>query len=435
MKSGLVFLQNHSVLIEIQLLFLYWLLVVTVASSSTLDAFKNSKEIFLSSINFITQPIQKALKVRITYLNLDSSKHTELLLEWLNHNVFLGNFSSYIFHEEKEVHFRLEVIEGSSDKVYKFVQNQTVFEEHHTAAEPETSKIGGLKSQYEELLKFLKVLLKSNDVLNIRTIKLPHGVLLHGPPGCGKTLLVKAVSEAVNVPVFQLTASDFSSTGFGEAEVKLKHLFNSAKNASPCIFFMDEIDSLCPKRDNASNASSNRITTLLLTLMDGCVNSLSQTKVFFIGATNMVSSLDPALRRPGRFDREIEISPPSIKDRFDILKTILEKYPTSLSNSDIESISESSHGFVGSDLNLLCKEAFIVAIKKLKSESNFAEIKSEDMNLAFLKVRPSAMREVFVEVPKVKWSDIGGQKLTKQKLIECIEWPIKVNYRHKIYHY
>lgn len=426
MKSGPAFLQNHTVLQEVVVIYSLPILDVTFASSNTLNMLEYSKGIYLSFVSLIETPILIATKVRVVYLNKGCSRRTEIMLEWLKHNVFPGKCSSYIIHEGKEINFSLEVLESSSDEIYKFVRNETVFEEFSTAIKPLTSKIGGLRAQYEELLKISRAFLITSESLNVRTIKLPHGILLHGPPGCGKTLLVKTASDAVNVPVFSLTASDFSSGGFGEAEVKLKKLFSRAKNASPCIFFMDEIDSLCPKRDSASSASSNRITTLLLTLMDGCISSSTKSRVFFIGATNMISSLDPALRRPGRFDREIEISPPSGKDRFDILTTILDKYPNSMSASEISSIAESSHGFVGSDLNLLCKEAFMVAIKELNNDSKFVKIKFDDMNMAFLKIRPSAMREVFVEVPKVKWSDIGGQKLTKQKLIECVEWPIKV---------
>jgi SpoVK/Ycf46/Vps4 family AAA+-type ATPase len=159
--------------------------------------------------------------------------------------------------------------------------------------------------------------------------------------------------------------------------------------------------------------------------MDGCFDEKSSSKIFFIGATNIPSSLDPAMRRPGRFDREIEISPPSIKDRYNILTNILANYPNCLTTEDVISVSEISHGYVGSDLNLLCKESYLNSIKENAGLSESPKINFNNIREALSKIRPSAMREVFVEVPKVKWADIGGQKNTKQKLIECVEWPIK----------
>jgi AAA family ATPase len=370
-------------------------------------------------------PILVAKKIKILYAKYNSTKHTGIISAWLNANFFPAKCKNFFIYEGQEIHFSLEVLDyNHHDQIYRFVTNESFFEESINETELFSSQIGGIEVQFEEICRLVNLFLKPEKYFDGHNIKLPHGILLYGPPGCGKTLLVKTISDFINVPVINLTASDFASEGHGEAELKLKHIFDSAKRLGSCILFMDEIDSLCPKRDLTSSTSSQRMTTLLLTFMDGYSGHKSASRIFFIGATNMPASLDPALRRPGRFDREIEIPPPSSIDRLSILKKFLEKYPNSLTENDLKLVADLSHGYVGSDINLLCKEAFMNSIKT--SDDSSPVIRIEDIQISLSKIRPSAMREVFIEVPKVKWSDIGGQGLTKQKLIECVEWPIKV---------
>ena len=377
----------------------------------------------------ISNPILVAKNVKITYAKSESKKHTSIILEWLKANFFAANCKSFAISGGQEIHFSVEVLDSDCyEQVYRFISNESLLEEnlYGTVNSSPHIGIGGLEIQFEEICRIANSFLKPDKHFYCHNIRLPHGILLYGPPGCGKTLLVKTISDFVNIPVINLTASDFASGGYGEAEVKLKNIFNSAKSSGSCIIFMDEIDSLCPKRDVTTNTTSQRITTLLLTLMDGCSGQKSGSKIFFIGATNMPDSLDPALRRPGRFDREIEISPPSSNDRYSILKKIISKYPNNLTENDLKLVADLSHGYVGSDLNLLCKEAFMNSIKASADPFLSPLITIDNIQTSLSKIRPSAMREVFVEVPKVKWSDIGGQRLTKQKLIECVEWPIKV---------
>lgn len=387
--------------------------------------FNSGAKIDLLPINLASRPILTAKTVVINYPRSDNSNCRETILKWLRTNFFSSKCLTFALFDDKEIGFELEVLGGTTEFVYRFEQSESVLQESRDSIKSSSFKIGGLENQYNEIYKIANAFLKPEANIKYHQIKVPRGILLHGPPGCGKTMLVKIIAESMNIPVVHLTASDFSSGGFGEAETKLKEVFVSAKNLSPSIMFMDEVDSLCPKRDNSSSASSQRITTLLLTLMDGCSNDISLSRIFFIGATNTPSSLDSAMRRPGRFDREIEISPPSSKDRYAILKGILSKYPNRLSEDDMKLVSEMSHGYVGSDLNLLCKESYLNSIKETEDKSVPPTINFDSFRLAFSKIRPSAMREVFIEVPKVRWSDIGGQKLTKQKLIECVEWPIK----------
>ena len=394
---------------------------------STWLKFDSGAKVDLILANLSLKPSVVAKNIKISYPKPKSEKsmYMDNILQWLMGNYFSMKCCSFILCDNVEFPFYLEVINGSDEFIYRFEQEETNIQENFGSTNNTPLQIGGLERQYIDIINIATTFFKSENFCNSQKIKMPRGILLYGPPGCGKTLLVKSVSDSINVPIVHLLASDFSSGGYGEAEAKLKKTFESAKNIGPCIIFMDEVDYLCPKRDAASRASSQRITTLLLTLMDGCSCEYSLSKIIFIGATNMISSLDSALRRPGRFDREIEISPPSSKERYAILKNILARYPNDVSDSDLKFISEISHGYVGSDLSLLCKESFMNSIKNENNISGAPKINSEDLKNAYSKIRPSAMREVFLEVPKVQWTDIGGQYLTKQKLIECVEWPIK----------
>lgn len=388
---------------------------------------RSGEKVDLLMVDFVSKPVLPAKIVQINSPHLENSSHRNLILQWLKKNHFSEKSVNFTISDGQEIIFCIKVLDVTNSGLYRFEQNETIIQQGSEVAKSTLSfKFGGLETQYKEIFNTINAYFEPKNNLNSYQVKVPHGILLHGPPGCGKTMLVKIISESMNIPVVYLTASDLSSGDFGDAEKKLKELFISAKNSSPCIIFMDEVDSLCPKRDSHSNATSQRITTLLLTFMDGCSNDFSNSKIFFIGASNMPSSLDPAMRRPGRFDREIEIPPPSSNDRYYILKSILDKYPNNVNDSDLKTISDMTHGYVGSDLNLLCKESYLDSIKNNKdNDSTVTIIRAKNIRNAISKIRPSAMREVYVEVPQVKWTDIGGQKMTKEKLIECVEWPIK----------
>jgi transitional endoplasmic reticulum ATPase len=264
-------------------------------------------------------------------------------------------------------------------------------------------------------------------------VEAPKGVLLHGPPGTGKTLLAKAVANETNANFYTIGGPEIMSKFYGESEEKLRNVFEQAEKNAPSIIFIDEIDSIAPKREEVTGEVERRIVAQLLSLMDGMS---SRGKVVVIGATNRVNAVDPALRRPGRFDREIEIGVPDRNGRLEILQIHTRGMPLA-KDVNLEKLADISHGFVGADLQSLSKEAAIGALRKilpeidLSSESIPAEtlrkiiVTMEDFMDVVKEMEPSAMREVFVEVPDVKWEDIGGLSSIKQELQEAVEWPLK----------
>eukprot|EP00795_Rhopilema_esculentum_P000633 gene633-10336_t len=215
---------------------------------------------------------------------------------------------------------------------------------------------------------------------------------------------------------------------YGETESRLRSIFEEAESKAPAIVFIDEMDALCPKRDDVINETEKRVVATLLTLMDGMSSTSSVGRVMVIGATNRRDSIDPALRRPGRFDREIEIGVPNSLDRMEILKKLLSKTKHQLTPESIQKVAQNAHGYVGADLSAVCKEAGLAALKRLVRDERDARdfsITLTDMDEAMLKVSPSAMRSINVDVPRVRWDDVGGQQEVKQRLKESIEWPLK----------
>ncbi|CAG8454413.1 8388_t:CDS:10, partial [Scutellospora calospora] len=256
-------------------------------------------------------------------------------------------------------------------------------------------------------------------------------VLLYGPPGTGKTLIARAVASETVSHVICVNGPEITSKFYGETEAKLRDIFNEAAENAPSIIFIDEIDALCPKRDEVGNELGKRIVATLLTLMDGIANKKNnvdlQDRIVVIGATNRQNALDEALRRPGRFDREIEIGIPNATSRVSILLALLKKVPHTLSPEDINELATKLHGYVGADLAAVCREAGLKAIKRCVKHCQQKDVKitMQDMEAAICEIRPSAMREILLEVPKVYWSDIGGQQEIIQKLKESIEWPLQ----------
>jgi SpoVK/Ycf46/Vps4 family AAA+-type ATPase len=370
-----------------------------------------------------------------------STSETHLILKWLDCNRFLSSLPSWQFlstEEGKQLEFCIKCIgkESSETGVARYCPESTKIVQDTVSVKGKSRGFGfgGLSIQLNELESILKQVLlfspRQSSSDKVPFIQESRGVLLYGPPGTGKTLMIRHLTSKYNIPVFAVSASDFSNAAFGEAEMKLQKIFNSAQKVAPSVIFIDEIDSLCPKRDSHISAASVRLTTLLLTLMDGCLSSASASSLLFLGATNAINSLDPALRRPGRFDREIEIPPPNRDDRLSILRALMKSYSAAVITEDeLNRIADVCHGFVGADLNLLCKESFLNALIRTRDapEVSSVGVSFDDFINSLSKVKPSAMREVYIEVPKTKWSDIGGQHETKQKLIECVEWPIKVS--------
>src|SRR3954451_6219259 len=293
--------------------------------------------------------------------------------------------------------------------------------------------IGGLGDAVSRVREMIELPLRHPELFKRLGVEAPKGVLLHGPPGTGKTLLAKAVANETNASFYTIGGPEIMSKYYGESEEKLRNIFEQAEKNAPSIIFIDEIDSIAPKREEVSGEVERRIVAQLLSLMDGMS---SRGKVVVIGATNRVNAVDPALRRPGRFDREIEIGVPDRDGRLEVLQIHTRGMPLA-KDVDLEKLADISHGFVGADLQALSKEAAMRALRRvlpqidLSSESIPSEtlkkiiVTMQDFTDVVKEMEPSAMREVFVEVPDVRWEDIGGLEAVKQELREAVEWPLK----------
>ncbi len=293
--------------------------------------------------------------------------------------------------------------------------------------------IGGLSDEIKKIREMVEIPLKHPEIFQRLAIEPPKGVLLHGPPGTGKTLLAKAVANESEANFILLNGPEIMSKFYGESEKKIRDIFEEAEKTAPAIVFIDELDAIAPKREEVSGEVERRVVSQILTMMDGLK---SRGKVIVIGATNRVNAIDPALRRPGRFDREIEISVPDKAGRLSILKIHSRGMP--LKDVNLDAIASVTHGFVGADLEALCKEAAMNVLRKvlpkikLDAEEQIPQetlekliVHHEDFTDALKVVRPSAMREVLVETPNVSWEDVGGLDSVRQELREAIEWPLK----------
>ena len=293
--------------------------------------------------------------------------------------------------------------------------------------------IGGLRPVIQKVREMIELPLRHPELFERLGVEAPKGVLLHGPPGTGKTLLAKAVASETNANFYSIGGPEIMSKFYGESEERLREIFKEAQENAPSIIFIDEIDSIAPKREEVTGEVEKRVVSQLLSVMDGLQ---SRGKVVVIGATNRINSIDPALRRPGRFDREIEIGVPDRDGRLEILQIHTRGMPLN-EDVDLKKLADVTHGFVGADLEALAKEAAIRALRRILPEINLeaenipAEVLNKiivrmaDFQDALKEVEPSAMREVLVEVPDIKWEDIGGLDGVKEELREAIEWPLK----------
>ena len=293
--------------------------------------------------------------------------------------------------------------------------------------------IGGIKNEVQKVREMIELPLRHPELFDKIGIEAPKGVLLHGPPGTGKTLLAKAVANETNANFYSIGGPEIMSKFYGESEGKLREIFLQAQENAPSIIFIDEIDSIAPKRDEVSGDVEKRIVSQLLSLMDGLK---IRKKVVVIAATNRPNAIDPALRRPGRFDREIEIGIPDEEGRYDILQIHTRGMPLE-QDIDLKSYAKVTHGFVGADLEMVAKEAAMRSLRRIIPEINLKESKipigilnkikitNQDFDDALKEVHPSAMREVLVQKPNIEWKDIGGLDNVKEELKEAIEWPLK----------
>ncbi|MBI2184432.1 MAG: CDC48 family AAA ATPase [Thaumarchaeota archaeon] len=293
--------------------------------------------------------------------------------------------------------------------------------------------IGGLKEEIQKVREMIELPLRHPEIFEKLGVEAPKGVLLYGPPGTGKTLLAKAVANESAAHFISISGPEIMSKFYGESEARLREIFKEAKEKAPTIIFIDEIDSIAPKREEVTGEVERRVVSQLLSLMDGLEG---RGKVIVIAATNRPNAIDPALRRPGRFDREIEIKVPSKKGRLEILQIHTRHMPL-VQDVDLERLAAVTHGFVGADAEYLCKEAAMKTLRRVLPEMkmedeklgpeflNKLEVTMADFENALKDVMPSAMREVYLETPDVNWSDIGGLENLKKELQEAVEWPLK----------
>ncbi|MBC8495353.1 CDC48 family AAA ATPase [archaeon] len=320
--------------------------------------------------------------------------------------------------EHTNVNYSTESVEVEEDKILDITYED----------------VGGLETEIKKVREMVELPLKHPEVFERLGIDPPKGVLLHGPPGTGKTLLAKAVANETNANFLLINGPEIMSKYYGQSEENLRKKFEEAEKNAPSIIFIDEIDAIASKREESKGEVERRVVAQMLALMDGLK---SRGKVVVIAATNIVNSLDPALRRPGRFDREIDIGVPQKEGRLDILKIHTRNMPLA-KNVNLKTLAEVTHGFVGADLASLAKEAAMIVLRrilpelKLKEEESIPQevleklqLSQNDFKDALKVVRPSAMREVLVEIPNTKWEDIGGLEEVKQELIEAVEWPLK----------
>ncbi|KAF4315127.1 hypothetical protein JM18_009448 [Phytophthora kernoviae] len=296
--------------------------------------------------------------------------------------------------------------------------------------------VGGLREELKAIREVVEQPLTNPEAFERFDLPAPKGVLLFGPPGTGKTLIARTLARELNARVFTINGPEVVSKFVGESEANLRAVFARAAREAPSLVFIDELDAICPKRDSRVGDMERRLVATLLTLMDGLSAS---RQVVVLAATNRPNALDPAVRRPGRFDREVEIGIPRASDRLAILRVALRRLPHKLTNSELKELSASAHGYVGADLAALCKEAALLALHRAFTDNARStndvlaaddslpsfEVTLSDLKLAMRGVRPSALREISVDVPRVLWNDIGGQGALKQSLQEAVEWPLQ----------
>ena len=293
--------------------------------------------------------------------------------------------------------------------------------------------IGGLRDEIRKVREMIELPLRHPEIFEKLGVKAPKGILLYGPPGTGKTLLAKAVAYESSAHFISISGPEIMSKFYGESEARLREIFKEAKEKAPTIIFIDEIDSIAPKREEVTGEVERRVVSQLLSLMDGLEG---RGEVIIVAATNRPNAIDPALRRPGRFDREIEIKVPDKIGREEILAIHSREMPLA-EDVDIEELASKTHGYVGADLEGLCKEGAMKTLRRLLPNMKFDEEKispeflekitiiMDDFNKALRDITPSAMREVYIEIPDVDWDEIGGVDSVRKDIQEAVEWPLK----------
>jgi transitional endoplasmic reticulum ATPase len=293
--------------------------------------------------------------------------------------------------------------------------------------------IGGLHEEIQRIREMVELPLRHPELFQRLGIEPPRGVFLYGPPGCGKTLLAKAVANESDANFYVISGPEIMSKFYGESEARLREIFQKAQETAPSIVFIDEMDAIAPKREEVTGEVERRVVAQLLSLMDGMG---TRGNIIVIGATNRPNAIDPALRRPGRFDREIEIGVPDKAGRNEIVQIHTRNMPLA-EDVDIKRLSDITHGYTGADISSLSREAAMKALRRYMPEINLEEervppeildrmvVKEDDFLSAYREITPTAMREVYVEVPSVHWKEVGGLDKIKSELEQSVEWPLK----------
>jgi transitional endoplasmic reticulum ATPase len=293
--------------------------------------------------------------------------------------------------------------------------------------------IGGLHEEIQRIREMVELPLRHPELFQRLGIEPPRGVFLYGPPGCGKTLLAKAVANESDANFYVISGPEIMSKFYGESEARLREIFQKAQETAPSIVFIDEMDAIAPKREEVTGEVERRVVAQLLSLMDGMG---TRGNIIVIGATNRPNAIDPALRRPGRFDREIEIGVPDKQGRYEILQIHTRNMPLA-EDVDLKRLTDVTHGYTGADVSSLSREAAMKALRRYMPEINLEEervppeildkmvVNEDDFLSAYREITPTAMREVYVEVPSVRWKEVGGLEELKNELIESVEWPLK----------
>ncbi len=293
--------------------------------------------------------------------------------------------------------------------------------------------VGGLRGEIQRIREMVELPLRHPELFQRLGIEPPKGIFLYGPPGCGKTLVAKAVANESDANFYVISGPEIMSKFYGESEARLREIFQKAQETAPSIIFIDELDAIAPKREEVTGEVEHRVVAQLLSLMDGMG---ARGNIIVIGATNRPNAIDPALRRPGRFDREIEIGVPDKIGRHEILQIHTRAMPLT-SDVNLDRLSDICHGYTGADISALCREAAMKSLRRYLPQVNLEderipsamlekmEVNLDDFMNAYREITPTAMREVYVEVPSVQWADVGGLTEVKQELQEAVEWPIK----------
>ncbi|MHA1804191.1 MAG: CDC48 family AAA ATPase [Promethearchaeota archaeon] len=393
--------------------------------------------------------IEAALAKKVTFAGLEEAvilRNSQQLARKLENRVITKEDILSFYAMGRRVDLVVVDYTPRADAVRIHIDTKIILSEksHKELKELEKSRvtyedIGGLADEIQKIREMIELPIRHPELFKRIGIDPPKGVLLHGPPGTGKTLLARAVAYETEAHFITISGPEIMSKFYGQSEENLRKVFNEAKEMAPSIIFIDELDSIAPKRGEVTGEVERRVVAQLLSLMDGLEG---RGEIIVIGATNRVNDIDPALRRPGRFDREIEIGVPDTDGRFEILQIHTRGMPL-YHNVDLRLIAEKTHGFVGADIEALAKEAAMLAIRELLPQINLdkpipieilsdLQIKMEHFQAALTSIEPSALREVLITQPTETWDDVGGLDHAKQQLQEVIEWPLKYPelYRH-----